>query len=361
MGSGSSKYPRSHSLMDDGQLMPADTPVTRTQSLPASINSLRQGSSCHLSREGLCTESPSMRRQLQSWLHPRDGGWAATSGVAESILGCHQAFPLQEVEHAQESVSSQIGLTRGTRDSAHPDSGRSNKWSGGSADSPDAAVVRAMAGLVDMIEARVTAGRSKLPMQHALPFLAKCRESLSSNRGDIRQCASSLHALGERLQNCSKLGAGTSHSCAPEVELIYEMVLRVRKASPRGADLEVAESLLALAKYYRAEGRFKEAIKHFQHLVGILSCQVGNSHPSVSSAFNFLAESLAHANRFREAEYACKRAIAIATTALGEENHHTQGFRRNLDVVWVMKAHYESGVSNLMAGGGTWQSGTASA
>eukprot|EP00899_Mesostigma_viride_P003716 jgi/Mesvir1/13345/Mv15948-RA.1 len=211
-----------------------------------------------------------------------------------------------------------------------------------------------MVNVLDMIEASVNAGRSKLPVEYVLPLLVKCRESIASSQNDVRQCASALHALGERLQNC-KVVSGNGHSCAPEVEMVFQLVLRVRQESP-GAELEVAESLLALARYYRSEGRFKEAIKHFQHLVGILSCQVGKRHPSVAAALNFLAESLAHANRFWEAEYACKRAIAIATATLGEEHHHTQGFRRNLEAVWAMKERYESGVSSRMAGGGTGQS-----
>eukprot|EP00899_Mesostigma_viride_P017399 jgi/Mesvir1/25660/Mv01876-RA.1 len=193
-----------------------------------------------------------------------------------------------------------------------------------------------------MIEASVTAGRSKLSW-HALPLLVKCRESIASCRDDVRQCASALHALAAQLENCCNVPPRNGHSCVPELELVYQLFLRVREASP-GSEKEAAEALLFLGKYYRSNDRFEEAAACFQRLARALSparC-MGNSHPSVASAFNFLAESLVQASRFSEAEYACKRAIAIAVATLGAEHRDTQGYRRNLDALWVMKAHYES-------------------
>eukprot|EP00899_Mesostigma_viride_P009506 jgi/Mesvir1/18557/Mv17074-RA.1 len=236
----------------------------------------------------------------------------------------------------------------------HSDCRPSN--SPGEFDSPKAAVVSAMVWLLDMLEAGVTAGRSKLP-PHALPFLVKCRESIASCQDDVRQCASSLHALGAQLQSsCTK---EVGHTRVPEVELVYQLVLRIREASP-GSEIEVAESLLGLAQYYRVHGCYESAIKYFQRLVRVMSCHVGYSHPSVAAAFNSLAESQAQANHFGDAEYACKRAIIIASAALGEEHDHTRGYRRNLEAVRAMKKRHEMpSRATKSVGSDRWRSAVA--
>eukprot|EP00899_Mesostigma_viride_P020315 jgi/Mesvir1/28285/Mv04808-RA.1 len=207
-----------------------------------------------------------------------------------------------------------------------------------------------MVGLLDMLEASVAAGRTKLSW-HALPLLVKCRESIASFQDDVRQCASFLHDLGVQLQNCT----GNGRSCAPELEMVYQLALRVRE-SCSAAKMELAESLFTVARYYWSEGHFEAAVTYFQRCVFVISCQRGNGHPSVAAALNFLAESLAHANRFNEAEYACHMAVAITADALGEDHHHVQCYRQNLELVHAMREDYEKGVASLTMGEGALQS-----
>eukprot|EP00899_Mesostigma_viride_P017400 jgi/Mesvir1/25661/Mv01877-RA.1 len=332
MGSGSSsaRSPSSSSFDDLGPLQSAASSANRTPSWRSS----------RPSRKGPCTEYPSNSRQ--NCLLFENGEWAPSSCFAEYEsfgCACHQALPSQVVVHAPyhpNDVVSAVQVDVSNVGHAYCDYPNSLSEI---FDSPDAAVVPSIIGILDMIEASVTAGRSKLSW-HALPLLVKCRESIASCRDDVRQCASALHALAAQLESCN-VPPGNGHSCVPELELVYQLFLRVREASP-GSEKEAAEALLFLGKYYRSNDRFEEAATCFQRLVGIISSQVGNSHPSVAAAFSFLAESLAQASRFSEAEYACKRAIAIAVATLGVGHRDTQGYRRNLDALWVMKAHYES-------------------
>eukprot|EP00899_Mesostigma_viride_P022992 jgi/Mesvir1/3878/Mv19832-RA.1 len=227
----------------------------------------------------------------------------------------------------------------------HSDRESPNVNLSGSHASPDAALVPAMIDLLDVLEARVAAGRSKLSL-HALPFLVTCRETVASRRDDVRQCASALQALGAQLQiSCMhEVTSGTygHSSCAAEVELVYQLVLSIRQATP-GAEMEVAESLLSLAHYYRARGRYNEASDYFQRLTAVISCHAGAGHPLLAAALSSLTETLALANKYREAENACKCAVAIAAATLGEQHHRTQGYRRSLEAVRLMKARYESG------------------
>eukprot|EP00899_Mesostigma_viride_P015271 jgi/Mesvir1/23745/Mv18683-RA.1 len=270
---------------------------------------------------------------------------------AESSDGCQPELP-SKVDHASaNAITSQVDLRRLAQDAEHFDADAS-RYLPGLHDYSSAAVVSAMVGLLDMLEASVGAGCSQLSWL-ALPILSDCRESIVSFPDNVRQCASSLHALGAQLQHCEAT-AGSGHSCAPEVEMVYQFVLRIRESSP-GAEMELAESLLCLAKYYRAGNRLDEAITYFQRCAFVISCQMGDGHPSVAAALNFLADSLAHANRFNEAEYACKRAVAIAADALGEDHHHTQGYRRNLEEVRAMREYYATRVASLAMGRGVGQ------
>eukprot|EP00899_Mesostigma_viride_P026444 jgi/Mesvir1/6985/Mv09125-RA.1 len=97
----------------------------------------------------------------------------------------------------------------------------------------------------------------------------------------------------------------------------------------------------------------------FQRLAGIISSHVWATatrrwRPTRST---FLPRrSLAQASRFSEVEYACKRGIALAVATLGAEHRDTQGYRRKLDALWVMKAHYESEATSRMARTDTWHS-----
>eukprot|EP00899_Mesostigma_viride_P009512 jgi/Mesvir1/18562/Mv17075-RA.1 len=323
MGSGLSSA-RSSSFDDLGPLQSAASSANWTPSWRSSLPN----------RKGPCTECP--RSSRQNWLHFENGEWAPSSLAEYESIGCHQTQTSQVVDNAPCHPNGDLSTVQvDLSNVVHAHCDYPNRLSE-IFDSPDAAVVPAIFGILDMIEASVTAGRSKLSW-HALPFLDKCRESIASCRDDVRQCASALHALATQLENSCNVPPGSRHSYVPELELVYQLFLRVREASP-GSEMEVAEALLFLAKYYRSNDRFEEAATCFQRLAGIISSEVGNSHPSVAAAFNFLAESLAQARRFSEAEYACKRAIAIAVATLGAEHCDTQGFLRNLDALWVMKA-----------------------
>eukprot|EP00899_Mesostigma_viride_P026445 jgi/Mesvir1/6986/Mv09126-RA.1 len=346
MGSGSSSA-RPSSSFDDfmGPLQSAASSANWTPSWRSSLPS----------RKGPCTEYP--RSSRQNCLHFENEEWAPSSSFAEydQSFGCHQARLRSQVvvhapHHSNDVVSAvEVDLSSFVHAYCDYPNSLSDIF-----DSPDAAVVPSIIGILDLIEASVTAGRSKLSL-HALPFLVKCRESIASCRDDVHQCASALRVLAMQLENSCNVPPGNGHSCVPELELLYQLFLRVREASP-GSEKEAAEALLFLAKYYRSNDRFEEAATCFQRLAGIISSHVGNSHPSVAAAFNFLAESLAQASRFSEAEYACKRAIAIAVATLGAEHRDTQGYRRNLDALWVMKAHYKSESTSRMARTGTGHS-----
>eukprot|EP00899_Mesostigma_viride_P015268 jgi/Mesvir1/23742/Mv18681-RA.1 len=259
---------------------------------------------------GRCTEKRSRYCRKKGWVR---------STFSDVSSGGHQAFDLQVEDAPANAIASQVKLSRLAQDAEQSDCDSPSYSSGPVHDSFNAALVSAMVGLVDTLEASVTSGRTKLSW-HALPILVECRESIASFQDDVRQCASFLHALGVQLQNCT----GNGHSCAPEVEMVYQLALRVRELCS-AAKMELAESLMSVAMYYRSEGRFEAAVTYFQRCAVVMSCQMGDGHPSVAATLNFLAESLAYANRFNEAEDACKRAVAISAYAMGEDHCHTQG------------------------------------
>eukprot|EP00899_Mesostigma_viride_P009502 jgi/Mesvir1/18553/Mv17070-RA.1 len=295
------------------------------------------------------SDSPKdMRKEFEAsfrtnWLYP-ESSEMTTSSFERAIPECHReiASEVDELPGAPADQASMAGLAR---EVVRPDWASPAKLSG-FLDDAKAAVAATMVGLLEMLEASVRAGRSTLSF-HDLPHLVDCREAIAQCTDDIRHCASLLHSLGIHLQ-FSGIDSASDTPCpaAPEVELIHLTVLRIREASP-GAELEVAETVLVLAQLCHSQGRFREAVSYFQRLARIVCSHLGHDHPSLAAALNFLAESQARAGRLSEAEFSCKRAWAIAAAALGVDHTHTQGYRRNLSAVRMMRVQQESQVRGM--------------
>eukprot|EP00899_Mesostigma_viride_P003714 jgi/Mesvir1/13343/Mv15947-RA.1 len=272
------------------------------------------------------------------WVYPGNSEWTTASfGRLDSEQSRGRVMPYEQLSDMVASLSRKTVLS----DWTFPTDGQ------GLSDSGTVIAASDMLVLLSMLESSLRAGHSTLSLSD-LPCLIECRQSIAASRDDVRHCASLLHTLAMRLGQTRS--AAKSGSRTPEVELIHLAAFRILEAIP-GAELEVVESLLALAQLCRSQGRFRDAVKYFQRLVDTLSYHLGHEHPSLAAALNFLAESQARAGRFNEAEYTCRRAVSVAEASLGPEHLHTQGYRRNLGALRVMWLRQDSQVAGIVERG----------
>lgn len=136
---------------------------------------------------------------------------------------------------------------------------------------------------------------------------------------------------------------GSHHYRAAEA--FFQQAIALFEASPDSRPLDVAESRSALAMVLGKLKRHEEALQ-----VSLLAIadfdRLSSRHPSLVSALNNAACSLAELDRKQEAARMFERALALATDLFGEDNRSTA--RIMLSYARVLRENHETPAAEAM-------------
>ncbi|HLK55296.1 MAG TPA: tetratricopeptide repeat protein, partial [Chthonomonadaceae bacterium] len=115
-----------------------------------------------------------------------------------------------------------------------------------------------------------------------------------------------------------------------EAEPILIAALEQVRAATGPLSEEVGWAAQNLAKLYEAKGDKARAIACWERVIAVIEAHVGPDHISIGERLEILGMLALDLERWRDAERALRRALALFTSEYGPDDHRTVGLGFNL-------------------------------
>ena len=126
---------------------------------------------------------------------------------------------------------------------------------------------------------------------------------------------------------------------------LYQRALAVNENTLGNAHPSVATTLNNLAALYRAQGKYEQALQLYQRSLVISEKALGTAHPDVASTLNNLALLYDTQGKYEQALPLHQRALSIREKALGNSHPHVAIALNNLAGSYGAQGKYEQALS----------------
>lgn len=147
--------------------------------------------------------------------------------------------------------------------------------------------------------------------------------------------AVTLNRLGETL-----IDQGVSSEAAPGIEALHREALAIARRVEGPEGLTVAETLLALSYFQRAQGRYTEAESLFREGLAIERKALGDRDPRLWRDWSRLGDTLSEAGKLQEAEAVFRQCLNVQRKILGREHPDVASTQTGLAVVIHLQGRY---------------------